>query len=352
MQKNGDSDKSRGQNPEFSSQKKTNLHQKVLTMSFDHVTPDFILASVEAATGLRLASVLLALPSYINRVYEVRTTDGIKLIAKFYRPGRWSREAILDEHTFVQDCADAEIPVVAANLLNGGTTVEEHGGILLSVFPKKAGRQLEITDDNDWLRLGSLIGRMHLCGEKKKAQHRITITPLQSTLADVNSLVENVVPQRFKEQYKTVTMRLVASSAQLFEGVESIRIHGDCHRGNILNRLEEGLLLIDFDDMAMGPPVQDLWLLLPDRAGQSKIEIDLFLQGYERFRRFDRQSLRCIEPLRAMRMIYFLGWCGRQMHDSQFKKHFPDWGNDSFWQKEINDLREQLGFVEEIPLDV
>jgi Ser/Thr protein kinase RdoA (MazF antagonist) len=317
-------------------------------MSFDHVTPDFILSSVEAATGVRLSSVLLALPSYINRVYEVRAIDGTKLIAKFYRPGRWSREAILDEHIFVHDCLEAEIPVVAPNELLRGTTVEEHGGILLSVFPKKAGRQLEINDENDWLRLGSLVGRMHLCGEKKSAGHRVTINPRMSTQSDDDHILKNVVPERFREQFKNVAMRLIEISVPLFEGTERIRIHGDCHRGNILNRLEEGLLLIDFDDMAMGPPVQDLWLLLPDRAEKSKREIDLFLQGYERFRRFDRGSLRCIEPLRAMRMVYFLGWCSRQMNDAQFKKHFPDWGSDQFWQKEINDLREQLGFVEEI----
>ena len=116
-------------------------------------------------------------------------------------------------------------------------------------------------------------------------------------------------------------------------------------RGNILNRLDEGLLCIDFDDMAMGPPVQDLWLLLPDRAAQSEHEIALFVAGYERFRRFDRAGLRCIESLRAMRMIYFLAWCGRRMNDFQFKRNFPDWGSDPFWQREINDLREQLGFV-------
>jgi Ser/Thr protein kinase RdoA (MazF antagonist) len=109
-------------------------------------------------------------------------------------------------------------------------------------------------------------------------------------------------------------------------GLERIRIHGDCHRGNILDRLEEGLLLIDFDDMAMGPPVQDLWLLLPDRAGKSLHEIELFLQGYERFRSFDRTGLRCIEPLRAMRMVYFLAWCSRQTGDARFRKNFPDWG--------------------------
>jgi Ser/Thr protein kinase RdoA (MazF antagonist) len=142
-------------------------------------------------------------------------------------------------------------------------------------------------------------------------------------------------------------MRLLEAGTPLFSGLERIRIHGDCHRGNILDRLDEGLLLIDFDDMAMGPPVQDLWLLLPDRAGKSSREIELFLQGYERFRSFDRTSLRCIEPLRAMRMVYFLAWCSRQTGDAQFRKIFPDWGSDQFWQREVNDLREQLGFVME-----
>jgi Ser/Thr protein kinase RdoA (MazF antagonist) len=140
-------------------------------------------------------------------------------------------------------------------------------------------------------------------------------------------------------------MQFIEASAPLFDGLERIRIHGDCHRGNILDRLEQGLLLIDFDDMAMGPPVQDLWLLLPDRATKSSHEIGLFLSGYERFRKFDRAGLRCIEPLRAMRMIYFLSWCSRQVGDFQFKRNFPDWGNDTFWQREINDLREQVGFV-------
>jgi Ser/Thr protein kinase RdoA (MazF antagonist) len=316
-------------------------------MSFDRLTPDTILSSVEAISGVRFTSLLLALPSYINRVYEVRAVDGARIIAKFYRPGRWSRDALSDEHRFIADCHEAEIPVVPAMPLPGGDTVAQHGGYLLSLFPKKAGRQLEITGDHDWVRLGSLCARMHLCGEKSAAIHRIVLGPRDSALRDVNFLSDSVIPGQFREAYRSTGMRIVDTSAPFFEGLERIRIHGDCHRGNILDRLDEGLLLIDFDDMANGPPVQDLWLLLPDRADKSSREIELFLQGYERFRRFDRRSLRCIESLRAMRMIYFLAWCSRQMDDAVFKKNFPDWGSDRFWQKEINDLREQSGFVEE-----
>lgn len=316
-------------------------------MSFEQLTPDAILAAAEQATGLRLTGLASALPSYINRVYELRATDGAKLIVKFYRPGRWSREAIEDEHRFLSDCQEAEVPVVAPLALATGKTIAQHDGIFFSLFPKRSGRRLEITSDSDWPRLGSLIARMHLCGEQRVAAHRITIDPLQSTRADVNHLCSAAVPERMRQQFTAAAMKLIDASAPLFAALKPISIHGDCHRGNILDRLDQGLLLIDFDDMAMGPPVQDLWLLLPDRAAKSSHEINLFVEGYERFRKFDRASLRCIEPLRAMRMIYFLAWCSRQIDDFVFKRNFPDWGSDPFWQREINDLREQLGFVME-----
>jgi len=315
-------------------------------MSFERLTPDEILTAVEGAIGSRLTGLTVTLPSYINRVYELRSKDGAKLIAKFYRPGRWSTEAILDEHRFIADCAEAEIPVVAPLLLQNNETLGRlNGDIVFAVFPKRAGRQLEITEDADWPRLGSLTARLHLCGEKRQAAHRVIIDPRHSASQDVEHLCTHVIPEPFRGGYHDAARRLIDMSIPVFEGIERIRIHGDCHRGNILDRLGEGLLLIDFDDMAMGPPVQDLWLLLPERAETSAREIDLFIGGYERFRKFDRQSIRCIEALRAMRMIYFLAWCGRQVEDFQFRRNFPEWGSASFWQREINDLREQLGFV-------
>jgi Ser/Thr protein kinase RdoA (MazF antagonist) len=314
-------------------------------MSFERLTPDVILASVENACNIRLTGLTIALPSYINRVYELRAVDGAKLIVKFYRPGRWDRGAIENEHKFVLDCQEAELPVVPAQTLDNGSTIGEHEGILFAVYPRRAGRQFEINNDTDWVRLGSLVARMHLCGEKGPAPCRITIHPRMSTLSDVEHLCGSVIPEKYRAGYKNAAMQIIEGSAPFFDDVGRIRIHGDCHRGNILDRLDQGLLLIDFDDMAMGPPVQDLWLLLPDRAEKSAHEIALFLEGYERFRKFDRQSLRCIESLRAMRMIYFLSWCSRQIGDLGFKKVFPDWGSDSFWQREINDLREQAGYV-------
>ncbi|NLG19578.1 MAG: serine/threonine protein kinase [Fibrobacter sp.] len=314
-------------------------------MSFENLMPESILDAAEHALETRLTSLISPFPSYINRVYELRAADGDKMVIKFYRPGRWSREAILDEHRFIFDCQEAEIPVVTPLCFKNGESLGEYNGISFAIFPKRSGRQLEINDNSDWCRLGSLIARMHLVGERRNAPARLTIEPSVSTASDLEHLYKNVIPPRFGNQYRDTAMRLIDISAPLFEDVRKIRIHGDCHRGNIMDRLDEGFLLIDFDDMAMGPPVQDMWLLLPDRPDACRREIELFLSGYERFRTFDRASLRCIEPLRAMRMIYFLSWCSRQAQDFQFRRNFPDWGSDSFWQKEINDLREQLGFV-------
>ncbi len=314
-------------------------------MSFEFLTPDEIVNAVEGVIGLPMTGLTITLPSYINRVYELRAKDGTHLIAKFYRQGRWSREAILDEHQFVRDCVESELPVVAPLPLNADETLGRHGDTFFALYPKRAGRQLEITNDSDWPRLGSLVGRLHVCGEKRAAPNRIIIDPHQSALHDVELLCTQVIPERFRGRYRDIAGMLIDRSSPAFEAAERIRLHGDCHRGNILNRLDS-LLLIDFDDMAMGPPVQDLWLLLPDRAAASSHEIELFLEGYERFRKFDRASVRCIEPLRAMRMIYFLAWCSRQANDAFFKRNFPDWGSDSFWQREINDLQEQLEFIE------
>jgi Ser/Thr protein kinase RdoA (MazF antagonist) len=316
-------------------------------MSFENLTPDVILTAVETAAGIKLTGLTIPLPSYINRVYELRGTDGAKYVVKFYRPGRWSRKAVSEEHLFVADLAASEVPVVSPVKFINGDTLAEHEGHLLALFPKKAGRQLEITSDEHWSRLGSLVARMHLAGAKQKALSRIIMHPTHSCQSHTDELCTSVIPEKFRASFKNTCDHIIGLSAPLFENLEQIRVHGDCHRGNILDRLEEGLMVIDFDDMAMGPPIQDLWLLLPDRVANAGREIELFISGYERFRRFDRAGLRAIEALRAMRMIHFLLWISRQKDDFIFAKNFPDWNKDQFWQREISDLREQAGYIEE-----
>jgi Ser/Thr protein kinase RdoA (MazF antagonist) len=313
-------------------------------MTFDELTPDSMLPAIEDYSGFLLTGYTAPFSSYINRVYELRTKDGIRIVVKFYRPDRWSRDAILDEHKFMLDCQENEIPVVTPILLKDQSTLGTFNGLNFALFPKKAGRQLEINDFEDWVRLGSLIARIHSVGAKTKANSRVVIDPRITTLSDCKHLCDNVIPGKYREQYRSLCMQLIDQASPSFETTERIRIHGDLHTGNILSRMDEGLLVIDFDDMAMGPPVQDLWLLLPERADKAAAEVELFLEGYEQFRTFDRKSLRCIEFLRAMRMIYFLSWCSRQMADYQFKKNFPEWGSDTFWQREIADLSDQINY--------
>jgi Ser/Thr protein kinase RdoA (MazF antagonist) len=314
-------------------------------MNFD-IPIDILLGATEDALGIKLTGMTSPLPSYINRVYEFRAVDGTKLIAKFYRPGRWSSGAIHEEHTFLSDLHEAEIPVITPLPLKNGDTLDEIQGITFAIFPKKAGRQLEINSWEDWLRIGMLTARIHCTGAQRQAPSRVRINPVLSTAQDLEFLRTSALPSRYKEPYSKIVNDIISISKPHFTNVEFIRIHGDLHRGNILDRMEEGLFVIDFDDMVTGPPVQDVWLLLPDRVDQCRSELELFIEGYEHFREFDKKSLSCIEPLRAMRMIYFLAWCSRQVDDFQFRKNFPDWGSDSFWQKEINDLREQMRFIQ------
>ncbi len=313
------------------------------TADFQALTPDVIIQAVESATGKRMTGFTSPLPSYINRVYELQSMDETRLIAKFYRPGRWSFGALQDEHQFIADCALAEIPVISPLILSNGQTIDIVDDICFTVFPKRFGREFEVTCDEDWIRLGRLVARMHVAGSMSKANDRITLHPLKSTAADLKQLIDGgFVSPRYLPEFKEIGRKLLDLSEDLFENIEYTRIHGDCHNGNLLHRPSEGLMVIDFDDMMMGPPIQDIWLLLPDYANESRMEINLILEGYEQFREFDYRTLKLIEPLRAMRIIYFLAWCSKQVDDFQFKNTFPHWGSDAFWTKEIADLQTQL----------
>ncbi len=307
--------------------------------AFEHLVPEVMLDAVEQATGRRLTGMARPLPSYINRVYDVQTMDGEHLIAKFYRPGRWSREALLEEHLFLADCAADEIPVVCPLPFPDGSTLAQSDGVFFTVFPKRLGRQFEVHTRTDWLRVGRLLGRVHTAGSRRVASHRTSLHPDESTAGHIDYLLDHdLVTASHRAEFEDVAETILDDIRDRFEDVEFIRIHGDCHGGNILNRPGEGLLLIDFDDMMVGPPVQDFWLLLPGHVPECRFEIDLLVRGYEQFREFDDRALQLVEPLRAMRIIYFLAWCARQVHDYKFRQDHPQWGSDVFWRNEIRDL--------------
>ncbi len=324
------------------------MNEAAKIADYKHLTPEVLLDLVEEASGIPMTGLTIPLPSYINRVYELQARRGERIIAKFYRPGRWSRTALEDEHRFLADCAAAEIPVVCPLALPGGGTLAGTDGGFFALFPKKSGREFEINTGDDLRRVGRLIARIHLAGQERVPNDRIVLSPEKATRNDLDFLTRGgfITPEH-RAAFADLTSRIVENISGLFHEEEFIRIHGDCHRGNLLDRPGEGLMAIDFDDMMLGPPAQDLWMLLTDHAGRSRREIDLLLDGYEQFREFDFSSLQLIEPLRFMRIIYYLAWCARQLDDYDFRANHPDWGGETFWQREISDISHQFQVIME-----
>lgn len=319
-----------------------------ISSPFEVLSPENVVSSVEDHLGIRLDGMITPYNSYVNRVYGVRDEDGRRFIAKFYRPGRWSRDCILEEHKFIVECEKHEIPVISPLIPAGKASLGNADGILFSVFPLRAGRTFDITDDQDWVRLGSIVGRMHQVGKKEQSLKRPLCSPEKTTAGQVKQLISTgLVSGECLDEFTAVCKTTLDIIIPLFQGIDFRRIHGDCHRGNILDRMEEGLLLIDFDDMMMGPPVQDLWLLLPGHVAECLVELDLLVHGYSRFCDFDDRSLNLIEPLRFMRIIHFLTWCSQQKDDRSFQHHFPGWGTEAFWIKEIEDLKYQKRMIQE-----
>ncbi len=321
---------------------------------FDYLTPKLVLAAVEGAFGLSLQNHITAYNSYINRVYELHSDEGKIYMVKFYRPGRWSEEAILEEHKFIRDCVELEIQTVAPipdpegqtlpvmEVVDGSEQLREYS---FALFPKRSGRNFDAESDDDWLRLGALVGRMHSAARVREAVHREYCLPSPIIEQCVHELKNSgAVHPDYRQEFFDLAEEVRLLIGPLFDGLQLHRVHGDCHRGNILERPGEGLLLIDFDDMMVGPAVQDLWLLLPERAEESAREFSLVVEGYERFQPFDYSQKKLIEPLRIMRMLFYLSWSARQRRDSSFKSLYPHWGGSAFWSKEIEDLREQLKY--------
>jgi Ser/Thr protein kinase RdoA (MazF antagonist) len=313
-----------------------------MSFAFDTLTPDRVLDHVEGALACRCSGVCRPRASYINRVFEVGLNDGTCVVAKFYRPGRWSRAALQDELDFVAELAADELPVVAPLPGRGGELLGEADGMFFAVFPRRGGRPLEDVTPDDWQQLGRLLARLHNVGARHAPRERITLAPHASLEANLQFLADGrFIPGGLRDDYCEAVEAVIDAIAPLFEGVPSIRIHGDCHRGNILHRPGEAFHLIDFDDMALGPAVQDIWMLLPGHPRESLAELDALAAGYETFRPFDWGALRLVEALRAMRYVHYAAWCGRQQADQGFVQTVPDWGSPDYWRQEIAQLERQ-----------
>jgi len=317
---------------------------------FELLSPEVALHAVEQSHGLSVDGTLDSYSSYVNRVYAIRDDDGNRFVVKFYRPGRWTAEAIKEEHQFLLDCAQAEIPVIAPLPGLDGQTLHEVEGqpIHFALFPRTGGRTFDLETDDDYSRLGALLGRCHAVGASRPASNRLRCDPCNTTAAYIQELLsEGLVHPKWRDDFAAVCDQALQLITPLFADVPHQRIHGDCHRGNIIDRPDRGLVLIDFDDMMMGPPVQDLWLILPGHLSESRRELNVLLEGYAEFASFDTRTLGLVEPLRFMRMIYFLAWRARQRNDFWFQRSFPDWGNEAFWIKENEDLQAQAVVIKD-----
>ncbi len=307
------------------------------TPSFLSLTPDRVLDAVEVG-GLRSTGRCLPLRAFENRVYEIELDDDRRIVVKFYRPGRWSRATILDEHAFLADLAEAEVPAVAPMDLGTGKTLSEIDGIFYAAFPKVRGRMLDELDDENLRRIGRLIGRLHAVGAARPAPNRPRFTMEERVHAPLTLLESGgFLPVALAPRYRDVVLRIAERFGEPLARVPAQRIHGDLHIGNILWGTD-GPILVDFDDSVVGPPIQDLWLLARGDATERKHALGQILAGYEIFREFDRSTLALVEALRALRIVYMSAWIARRWDDPSFQAGFPAFRTDRYWMSEYEEL--------------
>jgi Ser/Thr protein kinase RdoA (MazF antagonist) len=316
------------------------------------LTPEVVLAAVESLGGVIADGRLLALNSYENRVYRVGLEEGAPVVVKFYREGRWSDAQILEEHDFAIALDAAELPVVPP-LSFDGQTLHRHAGFRFALFECRAGHGAEIDQPGHRTLLGRTLARMHAVGRRYPFQSRDSIARWRSG-ARARELVlgQQLVPAPLEESYARISAQLVdaiAACQQRASPVAQLKIHGDCHGGNILWQ-EQGPLFVDFDDCLTGPAVQDLWMFCAGEPQQIQREWSELLDGYEQFSHFDYAETALVEALRAMRMLNHAAWIGSRWADPAFPRAFPWFGEPRYWERHVDELREQLEALEDPPL--
>ena len=315
------------------------------------LTPDAVLDAL-ASVGIDGDGRLLALNSYENRVYQVYRDDAPPVVAKFYRPGRWTTAQIAEEHAFAGELSGREIPVVAPDAL-AGTTLHVWQGFRFAVYPKRGGRAPEFDRDDTLVWMGRFIARIHAVGSVRPfvERPRLDVT----TFGDAPRawiLGSGTLPADLVDAWSTISALALDGVRRAWERAgepASLRLHGDCHAGNVL-WTDAGPHFVDFDDARSGPAVQDLWMLLAgDRADQAR-QLAAVLEGYEDFREFDRRELWLVEALRTLRLLHYSAWLGQRWRDPAFPAAFPWFGTQRYWQDRILELREQVALLDEPPL--
>ena len=314
--------------------------------------PDTVIQAIES-TGLECDGRLLALNSYENRVYQVGIEDALPLVTKFYRPGRWSDAQILEEHSFSLEIAEAEIPLIPPMEING-QTLHEHDGFRFALFERRGGHAPELDQKDTRIWLGRFLGRIHAVAAASNFETRPQLTIESFGHESVKALLDGQwLPPHLETAFSSLSADLLVSIEAAFERsgeYTKIRLHGDCHPGNILWR--DGPLFVDLDDCRSGPAIQDLWMLLSGDSHEMAAQMKDVLEGYTQFHHLNRRELGLIEALRTLRMLHHAAWLAKRWQDPAFPIAFPWFGEPRYWEDLILSLREQLGRMHEPPLQI
>ncbi|WP_347331781.1 serine/threonine protein kinase [Marinimicrobium locisalis] len=321
------------------------------THPYEALSPDLVLDAVESSGHLSDLRIL-ALNSYENRVYQVGMEDGPPLIAKFYRPERWSDAQIQEEHDFTQQLLDLEVSVVPPLPDAEGKTLREYQGFRFALYRRQGGHAPNLDDFDALLTLGRVLGRIHALGRTREFTERPTLDIQSFAVNSYEFLLSNdFIPGGLRESYETLGADLIRRLERVFAETEytPIRLHGDCHPGNILWR-GDAPHFVDFDDARNGPAVQDLWMLLSGEREQQTAQLSEIMEGYQEFCDFNFGELNLIEALRSLRIMNYSAWLARRWHDPAFPKSFPWFNTERYWGEHILELREQLAALDEPPL--
>jgi Ser/Thr protein kinase RdoA (MazF antagonist) len=315
---------------------------------YSALTPDVVVAAVEAL-GHRCDGRILALNSYENRVYQVGREEGGPVVAKFYRPERWPTPAILEEHEFALELQRAEIPVIAPDV-HDGQTLFEHENFRYTVYPRAGGRWPELGNKEDRQWMGRFLARIHGIGRTRAFRHRPRLDWRILGGETVDYLLDSEwIPSHLEAAYTSVADDALALVSQRFEEAQplrTLRLHGDCHPGNVL-WTDSGPHFVDLDDCMTGPAMQDLWMLLSGRPEEMRSQLDDLLEGYGEFGDFDMHEATLIEPLRTLRIMHYAGWLARRWDDPAFPRAFPWFEEPKFWEQHVLNLREQIAAMQD-----
>ncbi|HAS1786640.1 serine/threonine protein kinase [Enterobacter cloacae complex sp. 2022EL-00788] len=318
--------------------------------TFQTLHPDTIMDAL-FEQGIRVDSGLTPLNSYENRVYQFQDEERQRFVVKFYRPQRWSAQQIQEEHQFARDLLNDDVPVAAPLAFNNQTLLT-HQGFYYAVFPSLGGRQFEADNIDQMEWVARYLGRIHQTGRKTPFMARPTIG-VQEYLIEPRHIFETstLIPKALKDNFLAATDKLIdAVKASWREDISTLRLHGDCHAGNILWR--DGPLFVDLDDARMGPAVQDLWMLLNGDKAEQRMQLETIIEAYEEFSPFNSDEIALMEPLRAMRFVYYLAWLIRRWEDPAFPRNFPWLTGEDYWRNQISTFTEQVKVLQEPPLQL